>query len=974
MSTSFRSVFAESWDVVVYGTGWAGFAAARELRAQGLRVLLTGREAALLTESGWAFCDHTGEGKSTAWRTWTTVLDRHGATGRGQIDGAAAEVLATLSLRSQSIPALYYVAPVAVERDTNGNVGAVWFGAKSGMHSLSAASWIDASETGELARLLDRNWRPQTPERQFLSLFCRHLVETEVQHFERDCPGLAGVHLRAGRSLWENEERLTVELPGDFSNPRSAWLPALRAWRETGNLGDGIISHGSVIPYRVYPAGSVAPVLPGNVLACGAAISGDATLAARFDSGVAAAALISGLPKGECVPASEPPSLGSAILQGDVGVAGLGTGGVFAAVAAARSGARVIAIEPLPFAGGIGTGGGINYYYYGIKGGLQTGIDERVREILPLIGEPGRIRGFHPEAKKIALEEMLAAEGTEKLQILSGSTVFRAERDGRQVRAVWATSPDGPVRLEAKAWVDATGDGDLAVMAGARHKGGREGDGLTLPYSQSSGFTGLRDGRPYMDFVNFAAGYCDPTDIEDLTRGRIDGICHYAQGRYQALQRPTYIAPAIGIRQSRHIRTQYTVSFDDLFLRRKFPDVVGYTGGHYDNHARDFEFESDKAAFWMWICREFTGRVACEIPFRILIPEDLDNLLIGCRAAGISDEAHHAFRMQRDMQRLGEIAGFAAALQVSTPVERAAEIPLDSLRQKLDATGAVRLADLDLPDYGDAATVDFFQHTPGEVDAWMEELEGEKPTVALWHLWQAGRHDKDLRERVAAGLDSPDAAVTWRSANLLTMWHDSRGEARLVQAILDREIGEKEREIKREHEILWSFVPRWYVAARFVRLCCTPACLPALESIAADPGVVLNVRSSAAIVCERLARQEDGNSILGRRLAAVLDALVATPAPLAERGIRQPLSDAYREGDPEVAMRIPTGEPTPREDYDWQLHLVVSRARLALGQTVAIESFARFSKDRRANVRKAFQALLSQDGILPGVRIKGVGH
>src|SRR5690606_19763761 len=90
--------------------------------------------------------------------------------------------------------------------------------------------------------------------------------------------------------------------------------------------------------------------------------------------------------------------------QAQVAVAGAGTAGAVAGIAAARQGAQVVVFDPLPFAGGIGSGGGIHTYYFGVKGGLQDEVDQRTRAIMPLFGPVQQVRGFHPDTKKFVLE------------------------------------------------------------------------------------------------------------------------------------------------------------------------------------------------------------------------------------------------------------------------------------------------------------------------------------------------------------------------------------------------------------------------------------------------------------------------------------------------------------------------------------------------------------------------------------------
>src|SRR5690606_29689073 len=129
--------------------------------------------------------------------------------------------------------------------------------------------------------------------------------------------------------------------------------------------------------------------------------------------------------------------------------AGAGTGGALAAIAAAREGAQVLAMDPLPYAGGIGAGGGIHWYYYGVKGGLQEEVDQRTREIGPLFGPVAQVQGFHPDAKKVMIEQMLHESGA---RLVTGATLYGVQKAGQSVSAALFATPRGPVRLSAPMW------------------------------------------------------------------------------------------------------------------------------------------------------------------------------------------------------------------------------------------------------------------------------------------------------------------------------------------------------------------------------------------------------------------------------------------------------------------------------------------------------------------------------------------
>ena len=138
-------------------------------------------------------------------------------------------------------------------------------------------------------------------------------------------------------------------------------------------------------------------------------------------------------------------------------------------------------------------------------------------------------------------------------------------------------------------------------------------------------------------------------------RRRVTSHWHRLQSNYVEFQDYDlhWIAPALGVRESRRIVGQYVLTENDLlagYADQKHPDIITIADHAMDTHGAG------------------TGRAGCgEVkqpygaPYRCLIPKGFKNLLIACRAASFSSLAASSCRLSRTMLALGQAAGTAAA-------------------------------------------------------------------------------------------------------------------------------------------------------------------------------------------------------------------------------------------------------------------------------------------------------------------------
>jgi hypothetical protein len=325
--------------------------------------------------------------------------------------------------------------------------------------------------------------------------------------------------------------------------------------------------------------------------------------------------------------------------QYDVLVVGGGSAGVAAAVGAARMGARAGLIEAAGCLGGAATMRGVLTYC-----GLYTlaeeprqavaGIAEEVLAKLRRWGAvtpPVRHRGvfvvFDPEGVKRALDEVCTEAGVE---VRLHAFVFRADRDGGVITRLHFADHSGEHALEAKAFVDASGDCDLAFFAGASTRYGNDGalnlgtlgtrfGGLSpqadisaetvtraIGQAKARGVSPISKDKSVIarlpisgDVVAYLASEdYDPRDVHSITRAEVAGrvqawtyleILRGLPGWEHAYLVST--GPQFGTRESRHINSIRQLTWQDVTQGRRSEDAIALGAWGVEWHDRK-SFES----------------------------------------------------------------------------------------------------------------------------------------------------------------------------------------------------------------------------------------------------------------------------------------------------------------------------------------------------------------------------------------------
>jgi hypothetical protein len=156
----------------------------------------------------------------------------------------------------------------------------------------------------------------------------------------------------------------------------------------------------------------------------------------------------------------------------------------------------------------------------------------------------------------------------------------------------------------------------------------------------------------------------------------IDWLLNYVPGFEDA--RLMDVIPHVGLRESRRIEGEYTLTEDDVMERYRFPDAVMACGYPLDMHSPGGE--SDDSWF------EFPQGYY-QIPYRCLVPKAVDNLLVAGRCISVTHEALAAVRVMIPCMAMGEAAGAAAAMAVDAGAPPRS-IDVGALRDRLKEQGA----------------------------------------------------------------------------------------------------------------------------------------------------------------------------------------------------------------------------------------------------------------------------------------------
>lgn len=407
----------------------------------------------------------------------------------------------------------------------------------------------------------------------------------------------------------------------------------------------------------------------------------------------------------------------------DIVVVGAGPSGFAAALAAARRGAKTALIERHAFCGGMAAAAGMSVYI-NEPAGSRNLAGSIYTQLIDLLIHSGAAYALDERRSWVAVNIEDLKFHSDRLLEQAGVDVYYhglladVARTDSTIESLCVLGKSGrKYTFRAKMFIDATGDADLAYLAGIETMFGRPDDqtcqpmtmifrvaGVDVPRAAQAGAGLLHDkflwwGGGYdslRHFIQqaknanqwpipkecFCLMWSDPRcpGVVAVNGTRISGFSGAdstqlslaeIEGRKQARAAVDFMqkflpgfehaalidtGPQIGVRETRRIVGRYLLTGEDVLSCRKFDDQIAEASYCIDIHLPGSTGD---------IIHYLPPGQAYGIPYRCLLPKDIDNLLVPGRALSATHEAASSARVMPICMTTGQAAGTAAALAVN---------------------------------------------------------------------------------------------------------------------------------------------------------------------------------------------------------------------------------------------------------------------------------------------------------------------
>lgn len=334
---------------------------------------------------------------------------------------------------------------------------------------------------------------------------------------------------------------------------------------------------------------------------------------------------------------------------------GAGSAGCYAADSAAREGASVILLEFGENIGGMHVCGNVTKYYYGACGGSFEEDDRKSKADTVFLTNTRQW-----EQRQIRLTERLLKSG---VKLLCRHSVIGLYYEGARVVGVLAFDGAQKISIRADVTVDATSDGHLIRMTDVKKQYGRPSDGSFVPFGVFLQYT--EKGK--LCTKNSDSGIMDHYCQSDLSHKTVMAHANASD----VLMGVDFVNCALhtGVREGLTFEGEDRVRYEDLLLGKKADKVLFWAYSDLDRHGSLRATEEVVFQNWWVISNLSTVTVSIPVSMGSVVPKGIKGLVTAGRCLSCDTYTQSAVRMNRDMFRMGECVGIAAAMAALTGKE-----------------------------------------------------------------------------------------------------------------------------------------------------------------------------------------------------------------------------------------------------------------------------------------------------------------
>lgn len=412
----------------------------------------------------------------------------------------------------------------------------------------------------------------------------------------------------------------------------------------------------------------------------------------------------------------------------DVLVVGGGTSGCAAAVAAARRGLRTALLDRYGFLGGTATAAMVGCLCGVYTCSLNTviviaGYLKEITDLLEARQSGYKLKHRYQldhEVLKLVLDLWLEAAGVELL--FQTQMLDTLVMDGNRVGGVIVETRAGRGAILARSVIDSSGDADVVARAGGAFEKSPASElnapslvftmagvdlerAMQIPQTEISRLLRAVTESGEFAFNRFSGGFSpvppagkvhmnitritcvDATDPDHLNRAYLEGrrqvdayarfACKYLPGFEHAYI--DQIAPQLGIRETRRVIGEYQLTADDVLGAQGFADAICRGAWPLEIHRNDSP-ETTRV--------HLEGDTYYQIPYRALVPRDLDGILVTGRCISATHDAQGSTRVMGPGIATGQAAGTATALALLSG-RRVRDVDVSAVQTELMREGAL---------------------------------------------------------------------------------------------------------------------------------------------------------------------------------------------------------------------------------------------------------------------------------------------